>query len=44
MLANQGYIVGYRRVARLLKEKNLSVSVKRFPVKPQDRLKGRILG
>ena len=29
MLATEGYTVGYKRVARLMKEENLSISVKR---------------
>ena len=40
LLANEGYTVGYRRVARLMKEKNLSVSVKRVSCQTTRSLEG----
>ena len=40
MLVNQGYTVGYRRVARLMKEKNLLVSVKRVSSQTTRSLEG----
>ena len=40
MLVRLGYTVGYRRVARLMKEKNLSVSVKRASCQTTGSLDG----
>ena len=40
MLVRMGYTVGYRSVARLMKEKNLSVSVKRVSSQTTRSLEG----
>ena len=41
LLLRQGYTVGTRRVARLMKENHLLVSVKRAEPKPQNRFRRR---